>query len=110
MKATVSKNASGLPPVRASRTKPPRDPNRRWYLEATVVLKDGSFQIERVEANSLHGRAVMDRWGLKRVQHQAVDYIKVEPVIEPTKSREAGFLTKSERPTEVIGLSGGPDA
>lgn len=111
---TISKNAAGLPPTTPSRTgverSKPANADRLWYLEATVVLLDGTFGIERVEKNSIKGRHVMDIWAMSRVQHNAVDYIKVEPVHEPTHDRAAGYLTKSERPIEVIGLPGkGPN-
>lgn len=85
---------------------------RKWYLEGHVILHDGTDQIERVERNNPRGRRTMDTWAFKRLPHPAVESIVVTPVVEPTKERSAGYLTKSERPTEVIGLPNGdgPDA
>lgn len=106
-KMTVSKNAGGMPPTRRSgQGRKTRDDGRRWYIEATVHLTDGTLQIERVEQNTAPGRETMDRWAMRRLQHDAVDMIEVQPVDELTRDREAGYLRKSERPIEVIGLPG----
>jgi hypothetical protein len=80
---------------------------RKWYLEGKVHLLDGTAQIERVERNNPQGRRIMDTWAFKRLRHRAVESITTTPVVEPTKDRAAGYLTKSERPIEVIGLPGG---
>lgn len=105
-KMTISKSGSGMPPTKRSKAAGYSPPNGNWYLEGHVILHDGTDQIERVERNNARGRSVMDKWGFKRLQHSAVMEIHVTPVVEPTKDREAGYLTKSERPIEIIGLPG----
>jgi hypothetical protein len=105
MGITVSKSGAGIPPTR--RSKQAAKPERNWYIEGHVILRDGTDQIERVERNNARGREVMHKWAMKRLPHHAVEGIEVYPVVQPTKEGQPGYLRKSERPIEVIGLPGG---
>lgn len=82
-------------------------PERLWWLEGYVTHTDGRVTIERAERNNPHGRRIMDGWAFRRVLADDVQGVEVRPVADLTRERSAGYLSKSERPAEVIGLKGG---
>lgn len=93
-------------PVKARAKAKQPEPDQLWFLEGTVVHTNGRITIERAEHNSRLGRRIMDGWAFRRLTNSEVDYVMVEPVHTLTRERSAGYLRKSERPTEVIGLPG----